>query len=107
MVKSELIHLIANKQQNLPLEDIEISVNQIIEYLNQTLSKGGRIEIRDFGSFKLHHRSARNARNPKTGTKLTTGDKYLPRFKAGKALRNRVNYQESLSANKSTKSLLP
>jgi integration host factor subunit beta len=66
-------------------------VNQIIEFLNEALSNNGRIEIRGFGSFNLHYRPPRKARNPKTGTQLSTAGKYLPHFKAGKELRDRVN----------------
>lgn len=95
MVKSELIYLIAQhmaeKRQHLPLEDVEMSVNQIFEYLSETLSQNGRIEIRGFGSFNLHYRPPRNAHNPKTGEKLATEAKYMPHFKAGKDLRDRVN----------------
>ena len=73
MVKSELIYLIAQrmteKHQDLPLEDVEMSVNQVLEYLSETLSQNGRIEIRGFGSFNLHYRPPRNAHNPKTGEK--------------------------------------
>jgi integration host factor subunit beta len=95
MVKSELIYLIAQrmteKRQDLPLEDVEMSVNQVLEYLSETLSQNGRIEIRGFGSFNLHYRPPRNAHNPKTGEKLATEAKYMPHFKAGKDLRDRVN----------------
>jgi integration host factor subunit beta len=95
MVKSELIHLIterlAEKRQHLPLEDVELSVNQIFDYLSETLSQNGRIEIRGFGSFNLHYRPPRNAHNPKTGEKLATIAKYMPHFKPGKELRERVN----------------
>ncbi len=95
MVKSELIHLIAQrlaeKHQDLPLEDVELSINQILECLSETLSKNGRIEIRGFGSFNLHYRPPRNAHNPKTGEKLATTAKYMPHFKAGKELRDRVD----------------
>lgn len=91
MVKSELIHKIAIRQQNLPTEAIELGINQIIEAMSEALSQGQRIEIRGFGSFNLHHRPSRQAHNPRTGEKLTTAAKYTPRFKPGKELRDRVN----------------
>ena len=91
MVKSELINLIAEKQHNLSLRDVELSVNHILDCMSNTLSNGGRIEIRGFGSFSLHYRPPRNAHNPKTGEKVATVAKYTPHFKPGKEMRERVN----------------
>ena len=91
MVKSELINIIANRQQSLPIKDIELGINQILEALSTTLSQGERIEIRGFGSFSLHYRPPRNAHNPKTGERVATIAKYTPHFKPGKELRDRVN----------------
>ena len=93
MVKSELINIIANRQQSLPIKDIELGINQILEALSTTLSQGDRIEIRGFGSFNLHYRPPRNAHNPKTGEKLVTNPKYAVHFKPGKELRERVDYK--------------
>lgn len=97
MVKSELIHRIANKQQGLSLEDVELSINQVMDFLCDALSKNERIEIRGFGSFKLHYRPPRNAHNPKTGEKVATPAKYMPHFKVGKELRDRVNQHRGLA----------
>jgi len=91
MVKSELIVSIANKVQNLSLQDVELSINQIIDAMSVSLSHGGRIEIRGFGSFKLHYRPPRRAHNPKTGVKVATIAKHIPHFKPGKDLRERIN----------------
>ena len=91
MVKSELINRIANKQSSLPLKDIELSVNHILERMSKTLGAGDRIEIRGFGSFSLHYRPPRRAHNPKTGERVQTNAKYTPHFKPGKELRERVN----------------
>jgi integration host factor subunit beta len=91
MVKSELINRIATRQGSLPVKDVELSVNQIVECLSVSLSKGERIEIRGFGSFSLHHRPPRKAHNPKTGERVFTTAKYTPHFKPGKDMRDRVN----------------
>lgn len=91
MIKSELITRITAKQEGLTPEDVELSVNQILDYISDTLSKGGRIEIRGFGSFQIRHRPARSSHNPKTGVRLQTPEKFLPAFKAGKEMRERVN----------------
>ncbi|HBX37476.1 integration host factor subunit beta [Pseudohongiella sp. SYSU M77423] len=91
MTKSELIERIAAKQTQLSARDCEFAVKSIIEYMSEALSDGGRIEIRGFGSFSLHYRVPRVGRNPKTGTPVNLSGKYVPHFKPGKELRDRVN----------------
>ncbi|WP_082626800.1 integration host factor subunit beta, partial [endosymbiont of Ridgeia piscesae] len=63
----------------------------MIEQMSQALSSGERIEIRGFGSFSLHYRPPRMGRNPKTGMTVALSGKYVPHFKPGKELRERVN----------------
>jgi integration host factor subunit beta len=60
----------------------------------KSLVTGERIEIRGFGSFSLNYRPPRVGRNPKTGEKVEVAGKYVPHFKAGKELRDRVDYTE-------------
>ncbi len=96
MIKSELIAAVAQKLHHIPEKDISDAVNCIIDQMADTLSGGGRIEIRGFGSFCLHYRPPRNAHNPKTGEKVITEAKYRPHFKPGKALRERVNNNRHL-----------
>ena len=91
MTKSELIDLIAGNQAQLSSKDVELAIKAILEYMSQVLSGGGRIEIRGFGSFSLHYRVPRVGRNPKTGTPVALSGKYVPHFKPGKELRDRVN----------------
>ena len=91
MTKSELIDCIAGKQAQLSSKDVELAVKSILEYMSQILSEGGRIEIRGFGSFSLHYRVPRIGRNPKTGSPVALSGKYVPHFKPGKELRDRVN----------------
>ena len=91
MTKSELIDLIAAKQTQLSLKDVELAVKTMIEQMSQTLARGSRIEIRGFGSFSLHYRAPRIGRNPKTGESVGLTGKYVPHFKPGKELRERVN----------------
>lgn len=90
MVKSELINRLAEKQENLSLRDVELSVNHILDRMTHSLSTGQRIEIRGFGSFSLHYRPPRSAHNPKTGVRVKTQGKYSPHFKPGKEVRERV-----------------
>ncbi len=91
MTKSELIERIAAKQTQLSQKDVELAVKTMIEHMSQCLSSGERIEIRGFGSFSLHYRAPRTGRNPKTGQAVTLSGKYVPHFKPGKELRERVN----------------
>jgi integration host factor subunit beta len=90
MTKSELIEAIGRKQAQLPYKDVELSVKTLIEQLAQALATGERIEIRGFGSFCLHYRPPRIGRNPKTGEAVALSGKYVPHFKPGKELRERV-----------------
>ncbi|WP_416308407.1 integration host factor subunit beta [Neptunicella sp. SCSIO 80796] len=91
MTKSELIERLAAKAQQLPAKEVESAVKEMLEQMAQTLQKGERIEIRGFGSFSLHFRAPRVGRNPKTGETVKLDGKYVPHFKPGKELRERVN----------------
>lgn len=102
MVKSELINRIVAKKENLLRRDVEASVHALLEHLSHNVSSGVRIEIRGFGSFNLHHRDPRQAHNPKTGERVYTESKYIPHFKPGKELRDRVNANRTLFAIRDT-----
>lgn len=95
MTKSDLIEALFNslarKQAQLAYKDIELAVKTMLEHMGRALAEGERIEIRGFGSFSLRYRSPRIGRNPKTGEAVTLPGKYVPHFKPGKELRERVN----------------
>jgi len=91
VTKSELIEALAKRKPHLALRDVELAVKCIIERMNHALSTGKRIEIRGFGSFSLHKRPQRMGRNPKTGESVALAEKYVPHFKPGKELRDRVD----------------
>ncbi len=91
MTKSELIEALAGQLPHLVFKDVELAVNCVIEQMSETLASGDRIEIRGFGSFSLHHRAPRMGRNPKTGEAVSLTAKYVPHFKPGKELRDRVD----------------
>lgn len=93
MTKSELIAQLAARHSQFSVADIELSVKTILDALAKNLSKGERIEIRGFGSFSLSFRPARIGRNPKSGERVHVPAKYVPHFKAGKELRDRVDFQ--------------
>lgn len=90
MTKSELIEKLATDFSHIQVKDVEASVKEILEQMAQSLSSNERIEIRGFGSFSLHYRAPRVGRNPKTGEKVELDGKYVPHFKPGKELRDRV-----------------
>jgi integration host factor subunit beta len=90
MNKSELVESLANSKA-LTYKKSEEIVNLIFESMADTLSSGGRIEIRGFGSFVVKDYKAYTGRNPKTGEVIEVKPKKLPFFKVGKELREKVN----------------
>lgn len=91
MTKSELIERLASRQTHLMHKDVELAVKLILDRISLALAKQDRVEIRGFGSFALHHRPSRVGRNPKTGDPVKIPAKYVPHFKPGKEMRERVN----------------
>ena len=91
MTKSDLIDKIATQRRGWTAKDIEAAVSTMLAHVAETLANGDRVEVRGFGSFSLHFRKARVGRNPKTGETVTLDSKYVPHFKPGKELRERVN----------------
>tara|TARA_B100001250_G_scaffold285991_1_gene248051 strand:- start:1270 stop:1557 length:288 start_codon:yes stop_codon:yes gene_type:complete len=88
--KKDLIEIIAKEQDQLPYKDIELSIKTIISSMVNSLKKGQRIEIRGFGSFSLRYRKPRIGRNPKSGQSVNIEERYVPHFKPGKNLKQRV-----------------
>ena len=91
MTKSELIARLAERFPQFVAKDADYAVKMILDAMTDSLSQGGRIEIRGFGSFSLNYRPPRVGRNPKSGEKVRVPEKYVPHFKAGKELRERVD----------------
>ena len=91
MTRSELVSALATRQGHLPMTDVDLAVRSLLETMAEALASGRRIEIRGFGSFSLHYREPRRGRNPKTGDAVELTGKYVPHFKPGKELRERVN----------------
>jgi len=90
MNKSELVEALANKE-GLTYKKAEEIVNLIFDSMSETLTRGGRIEIRGFGSFVVKDYKAYMGRNPKTGEVIEVRPKKLPFFKVGKELKERVD----------------
>ena len=91
MTKSELIVRLAERFPQLVTKDADFAVKMILDAMSDALVSGHRIEIRGFGSFALNYRPPRTGRNPKSGEKVSVPSKWVPHFKAGKELRERVD----------------
>ena len=91
MTKSELIQRIAELNPHLYHKDVERIVSTIFDEVGQALSRGDRVELRGFGAFSVKRRDARIGRNPRTGTAVAVTEKFIPFFKTGKQLRERLN----------------
>ncbi len=91
MTKSDLIARLAERFPQLVAKDADFAVKMILDAMSEALTRGDRIEIRGFGSFALSFRPPRVGRNPKSGDKVSVPEKWVPHFKAGKELRERVD----------------
>ncbi|MGB0670305.1 MAG: integration host factor subunit beta [Rhodospirillales bacterium] len=91
MTKSELIQRIAENNPHLYQRDVERIVTTIFDEITNTLAQGDRVELRGFGAFSVKERGARTGRNPRTGEAVDVDAKYIPYFKTGKQLREKLN----------------
>ena len=91
MTKSELIQHIAELNPHLYHRDVERIVSTIFDEIADALARGDRVELRGFGAFSVKQRGARVGRNPRTGAAVKVAEKYIPFFKTGKQLRERLN----------------
>lgn len=91
MIKSELIQKVAAANPHLFHRDVERIVNVIFDEIVEALSRGDRVELRGFGAFTVKHRPSRSGRNPRTGATVSVEQKFVPFFKTGKELRERLN----------------
>lgn len=94
MTKSELILRLAELNPHLYQRDVERIVSTIFEEITEALARGDRVELRGFGAFSIKRRDARIGRNPRTGTAVEVAEKYIPFFKTGKQLRDRLNAED-------------
>lgn len=91
MIKSELIQKIADENPHLYQRDVERIVGTIFDEIIDAMAKGNRVELRGFGAFSVKKRDSRQGRNPRTGDVVMVEEKYVPFFKTGKLLRDRLN----------------
>lgn len=91
MTKSELIMRLAEKNPHLYQRDVERIVSTIFDEISAALARGDRVELRGFGAFSVKSRDSRVGRNPRTGESVKVAKKFVPFFKSGKDLRDRLN----------------
>ena len=91
MTKSELIQRIAESNPHLYHRDVERIVSTIFDEISDALARGDRVELRGFGAFSVKRRGSRIGRNPRTGAAVHVLEKFIPFFKTGKQLRERLN----------------
>lgn len=91
MTRSELIQLLADENPHLFQRDVVRIVDTVFQEIIEAMARGDRVELRGFGAFSVKKRDARNGRNPKTGEAVDVDQKYVPFFKTGKLLRDRLN----------------
>lgn len=90
MNKTELSSAVAAKAE-LTRKQAELAVNSMVEVIGDALAKGEKVQLVGFGSFEVRNRPARKARNPRTGEEISIAASKAPAFKAGKALKDKVN----------------
>ena len=87
MNKSDLLLKLKTKKDLFSEEDLESSVNLILQFISKTLEEANRVEIRNFGTFSVRKREKRLSRNPKTGTSVLVEPKNHPYFRSSKNLK--------------------
>ncbi len=91
MNKSDLVDGLLSKNDSLSKDDIEKSVNSIVDLISESLTKNRRVEVRNFGTFSTRARDQRLSRNPRTGTSVLVEEKKHPYFRASKNLKQSLN----------------
>jgi len=89
MNKNELIKAVAGKT-NLKVSEMEKAINGTIAAITAELKKKGSVTLVGFGTFKVADRKARAGVNPKTGQKIQIKAARVPKFVAGKALKDKI-----------------
>jgi integration host factor subunit beta len=91
MIKSELVDSVARRNPHLHRRDVEKIVNTVLADMTYMLAEGGEVELRGFGAFTVRHRPPKTGRNPRTGAAVHVEEKWVPYFRPGKELHERLN----------------
>lgn len=89
--KSELIDRLFEQHLSLSNREARAAVDEVLRAIVRALGSGIRVEYRGFGTFSVKWHGPRQGRNPKTGVPVPIPGKYVPRFQAGKMLRDALN----------------
>ena len=90
MNKEELVQEISKKAKVTQREASEV-LGTLVETIQKTVSKGGKVTLVGFGTFESRKRAARMGRNPQTGKEIKIAAKTVPAFSAGKKFKELVN----------------
>ena len=90
MNKAELVKAVATKT-GLSQKDTEATLNSFVTVVSDALAKKDKVQLIGFGTFETRKRAARTGRNPQTGKDIKIAASTVPAFKAGKALKEKVN----------------
>jgi integration host factor subunit beta len=91
MIKSELVGRLATQNPHLHKIRLENAVNAILGVIEASLSRRDRVEIRGFGVFSARKRGARTGRNPRSGAAVVVTEKFMPYFRTGREMNQRLN----------------
>jgi len=89
MTKEGLVEALVSKL-NLSKKDATEAVRTVFESIEKSLSKGEEVTVSGFGTFRVRHRKARMGVNPRTGAKIQVPAMKVPKFSAGKGLKEAV-----------------
>ena len=90
MNKADLIDKMAS-DADITKTAAAAALDSLLHGITRSLKKGGKVTLVGFGTFAVSHRKARTGRNPQTGATIKIGAKNVPKFTAGKALKDAIN----------------
>ena len=91
MTKADIVKNISDKT-GMDKSDVQMITEKLMSEIKNSLKNNENVYLRGFGSFSLRYRRPRIGRNPKSGIKVQINERYVPHFKPGKELRDRVNH---------------
>lgn len=95
MIRTELVAKIVEEHPNLRVKEAEHLVNTVFEEIIHAMERGGRVELRGFGTFSVRDRDDRKGRNPRTGELVDVEAKSVPFFRAGKKIKAGLQLDQS------------
>ncbi|MDD3819705.1 MAG: HU family DNA-binding protein [Actinomycetota bacterium] len=89
MNKAELVDAVSS-ETNLSKKDVTSVIDSLLDTISKTLAKGDKVSLVGFGTFQVSKRKARTGLNPRTGEEIKIPARTVPKFVAGKALKDKV-----------------